>query len=189
MYKANKIKGILALAAVAASLSVVATVMWRSHGGKPPALVRKLPVQVDVSLQGIHYTESKEGVKQWDLAADRAEYNKDSNKTTLYGVKLTVAGSKAGELRISAARADYDNASRDVFLSGGVQGEGSRGMRFSTTHLKFVAARSQLETEALVRFSDAGLAAEGVGMVFHTKTRRLQLMRQVSATIQGKAGR
>jgi LPS export ABC transporter protein LptC len=189
MEKANNIRRFVAVVVVLAALSVVATIAVRMHqASAPKPAVRKLPVQVDVSLQKVHYTETTHGVKRWDLSADRAEYNKQSDLTVLYGVKLMLAGGATGEWQITAKRADYHNTTRDVTLQGDVQGQSNKGMRFSASRVKYSAARSRLETSERVRFLDAGLELEGVGMEFDTQTRRLKLMKDVTAVYrpQGK---
>jgi LPS export ABC transporter protein LptC len=162
---------------------VIATITFRmQRKGAPKLDVRKLPVQVDVSLQRVHYTETKQGAKRWDLSADRAEFNKQTETTSLTGVRLVLAGSASiGELQITADRADYHNGTRDVNLVGNVQGKGSKGMEFSASRVNYVAARSQLETDQRVHFVDEGLVLEGVGMEFHTQTRKFKLMKDVSA--------
>jgi LPS export ABC transporter protein LptC len=138
----------------------------------------------------VHYTETKAGVKRWDLSAERAEYNKDTDSTTLSGVRLIVAGKTAtGDLQVTADRADYRNSTRDVILAGNVRGSSGSGMEFSTSRVTYVAARSQLESAEPVRFLDGGLKLEGVGMEFQTQTRRLKLMKDVSAVYQPQGAR
>jgi len=191
MHKLNNIRRFLAIAAALASLLVIATILFRMQKGETPKLaVRKLPVQVDVSLQKVHYTDVKEGVKRWDLSADRAEYNKQTDTTSLVGVKLVLAGGAGmGEMQVTADRADYRNDSRDVTLIGNVHGQSSRGIKFSTSRMTYVAARSQLETAQPVRFTDAGLELEGVGMEFHTQTRKFKILKDVSAVYRPEGGR
>lgn len=191
MDKVNKIRRFLAIAAVLATLLVIATITYRMQQQAPPKKgVAKLPVQVDISLQGFRYTETSKGVKRWDLSADRAEFNKQSNSTTLSGVRLTIAGGKGtGDLHITADRADYNNGTRDVVMSGNVHGRSSKGMEFSVPRVAYVASRSQLETTERVHFKDAGLELEGVGMELQTQTRRFKLMKDVSAVYRPQGGK
>ena len=190
MQKLNNIRRFLAILAVLATLLLFATIAFRMQTASPPKIeVRKLPVQVDVSLQKVHYTETTQGVKRWDLSADRAELNKQNDLTVLFGVRLVVAGgTHTGELLVTAERADYNNATRDVTLLGNVRGQSSKGMQFSSARVNYVAARSQLVTGERVRLLDAGLELEGVGMEYDTRTRRFKLMKDVSAVYrpQGK---
>lgn len=191
MNKFNNIKRFLGLVAIVASLLVVGTILLRmDHGMVPKLPVRKLPLQVDISLQKFHYTETKQGVKRWDLAAEKAEYNKKKDLTSLATVRLTVAGAaKFGDLVITADRALYHNGTRDVVLSGNVTGVSSKGLRFSASNLSYLASRSLLVSEERVRFSDGGNELEGVGMEFQTQTRRFKLKKDVSAVFRQQEAR
>jgi len=191
MHKFNNIKRFLGLLALVASLLVVATILFRMQDeGVPKLSVRKLPLQVDISLQKFHFTETKQGVKKWELSAERAEYNKKTDVTTLTEVRLMVVGAAStGDLEISADRAQYHNGTRDVTLYGDVKGTSGKGLSFSTSRVTYVAARSQLETSERVRLADAGSELEGVGMEFHTQTRRFKLKKDVSAVYRQREGR
>jgi len=191
MRKLNNIKRFLGILTLLASVLVVATIVFRMQQEEAPKLsVRKLPVQVDISLSKFHYTETKQGAKRWELSAELAEYNKEADRTTLTGVSLMVVGDGAtGDMRITADRAEYENSTRDVTLIGNVKGKSEKGMGFSTSRVTYVAARSQLETTERVRLFDAGSELEGVGMKFHTQTRRLKLMKDVSAVYNKRGAR
>jgi LPS export ABC transporter protein LptC len=183
MQKLNNIRRLLATLAVAATASLLLTIAFRMHKeAPPPSKLLKLPVQVDASLQRVHYTETTQGVKRWDLSADRAELSKQNDITRLFGVRLLVAGAPpTGELLVTAKQADYNNATRDVTLLGSVQGLSGNGISFSSARVNYLAARSQLQTGERVRLVDAGLELEGVGMEYDTQTRRFRLMKDVSA--------
>jgi LPS export ABC transporter protein LptC len=191
MHKLNNIRRFLVIMASFTALFVVATIAFRMHqGGAPARKVPKLPLKVDVSLQRVHYTETRLGVKRWDLSADRAEYNKDADSTTLSGVRFVVSGPAAkGDLQVTADRAEYHNGTRDVLLTGKVHGSSGSGMEFFSTQVTYLAAREQLVSSAPVRFKDAGLVLEGVGMEFQTQTRRLRLMKDVNAVYQPQGAR
>jgi LPS export ABC transporter protein LptC len=191
MDKLNKIRRFLAVVAALAIVSVAATIAYRMYRESPEKRPeRKLPVQVDVSLQKFHFSETREGAKRWDLSAERADYNKQTDTTTLTRVKLVVEGDPAvGELKVTADRADYRNATRDLLLDGNVHGESSKGMTFSTTKVNYVAAKSQLETAERVRLTDTGLELEGVGMEFQTQTRKFKLLKDVTAVYRPQGGR
>jgi len=190
MEKANKIRLFLAIAVVLIASFVVVTVALRMHrGGAPKKAVEKLPVQVDVSLKRIHYTETRQGKKRWDLSAQRAEYNRGRDVTALFDVKLVLAGPPSlGEFTVSADRADYQNSSQDVTLAGNVRGVSAKGLRFSAPEVRYLAGLSRLETAQRVLFEDGGLQLEGVGMEFDTQTQKLKLLKDVSAVYrpQGK---
>jgi LPS export ABC transporter protein LptC len=191
MHKVNNIRRFLVILASLSALCVAGTIAYRMHrDAAPTRKVPKLPLKVDVSLQRVHFTETKKGVKSWDLSAERAEYNKESDSTTLTGVRLVLTGkASTGDIEVTAERAEYRNSTRDVLLSGKVVGRSGSGMEFSTAKIAYVAARSQLETDQPVRFSDGGLQLEGTGMEFQTQTRRLKLMKDVRAVYRPQGAR
>jgi len=192
MHKVNNIRRFLVILASATALCVVGIIAYRMHqDAAPTRKVPKLPLKVDVSLQRVHFTETKKGVKRWDLSAERAEYNKETDSTTLTGVRLVVNGkSSAGDLEVSAEHAEYRNSTRDVTLSGKVLGKSGSGLEFSTERVTYLAARSQLVTDRPVRFTDGGLLhLEGTGMEFQTQTRRLKVLQDVSAVYRPQGAR
>jgi LPS export ABC transporter protein LptC len=190
MHNFNNFKRFLGVLAVAASLLVIATILFRMQQEVAPMLsVRKLPVQVDVSLQKFHYTETKQGIKRWELSADRADYNKKVDISYLTGVKLLVHGSGGGgDLQITAQRAEYHNETRDIALIGNVQAKSTKGYGFSAPRVDYVAARSLLKSSERVKVSDVGSELEGTGMEYYTQTRKFRLLKDVSA-VYGQGGR
>lgn len=191
MLKLNKIRQLLALTIVLAGIWLVVAIAFKVYREKRPAgLLPRLPGNIDVSLQKIHYTETKNGVKKWDLLADRAEYDKGREKTRLTGVRLTVAGDRTtGDILLSAAGADYHNKTKDVSLFGNVVAKSATGMEFATERADYIAARSMIRTAARVRFTDGNLTVEGVGMEFMTGSRGVKILRDVTATVRAGGGR
>lgn len=183
MHNFNNFKRFLGILAVVASLLVIATIVFRMQQEVAPKLsVRKLPLQVDVSLKNFHYTETKQGLKHWELTAERADYNKQADITYLSGVEMLVHGKGGlGDLRITSQRAEYHNATRDIALIGNVQCKSAKGYGFSAPRVNYVAARTLLETSDRVRLTDIGSELEGTGMEYYTQTRKFRLFKDVSA--------
>lgn len=186
MLKLNKIRLLLALVIVLAGISLVVAILLEVYREKRPGeRLSRLPKNIDVSLQKIHYTETKNGVRKWDLLADKAEYDKGREITRLTGVRLTVDGDRTtGDIILTADRADYHNKSRDVSLSGNIIAKSRAGMEFSTSHAEYVAARSMIKTADRVRFTDGKLTVEGIGMELMTDSRSVKILRDVTATVR-----
>lgn len=186
MRKLKKIRQLLALAIVVATLSLVAAIALKTYWGKRPAhTLPRLPQNIDISLQQLHYTETRNGVKKWDMVAEKAEYDRKSDVTRLTAVRMVIAGDRRlGELTLTADRADYHNTSRDVWLIGHVVAKSTTGMRFTTDHAAYIAARAMLHTTDRVRFTDGTLTLEGDGMELMTDTKSVKILNDVTATIR-----
>lgn len=191
MLKPNKIRQLLALFVVGASLSIVTAIVLKVYRDKVKAeLLRQLPKNIDVSLQKIHYTETRDGVKKWDLVADRADYDKSRDVTHLTGVRLVVTGDRTtGDITLTANRAEYHNASRDVGLVGKVVARSASGMEFTTNSVTYIAARSVVRTSDRIRFIDKTLKVEGVGMEFTPATKNVRILHRVDAEITPGTGK
>ncbi|GLI36711.1 LPS export ABC transporter periplasmic protein LptC [Geobacter hydrogenophilus] len=191
MVKPNKIRHILASAIVLATLYIAVSLALKlGSGGKKEEGLPALPRNVEISLSKIHYTETKDGVRQWDLFAGKGEYDKARDVTRLTDVRLVLhERGKEGEITLVSDRADYFNASKVVVLTGNVVAKSEGGMEFVTGRASYQSKRSLVVTDDRVRFTDGGMSVSGVGMELSVKTRQVRILRDVTATVApGKKG-
>lgn len=176
---------------IATSLSIVAVIAVKLYRGRVTAeLLRKLPKNIEVSLQKIHFTETKDGVKKWDLVADKADYDKKGEVTHLTGVRLVVAGERAtGDITLTALRADFHNVSKDVRMDGNIVARSASGMEFTAANATYIAARSLIVSSDRVSFTDGKLKLEGVGMEFVPQTKNIRILSKVTANIKPGGGK
>ncbi|RII26847.1 MAG: LPS export ABC transporter periplasmic protein LptC [Geobacter sp.] len=189
MFRMNKTRLLLAVIILLAGGALVATIVLKVASDKrQPPVLPGLPKNVDVSLQKIHFTETRDGVKKWDLVADKAEYDKGRDMTHLTGIRMVVTGNQqTGDVTLTADRGDYDNKSRDVKLNGRVVAKSASGMEFSSATAEYVAATGLLRSPDRVRYADRKMTLEGVGMEMMTGTRNLKILRDVTASIKSGA--
>ncbi len=192
MYKLNHIRRFLAIAIVLAGTIIVAVISSKVHRSNrsveaPP----RLPGNIDVSLKEIHYTETQNGVKKWDLVAEKAEYDKGRGVARLNGVRLIIAGTdKTGAIHLTADRADYDNISKNITLVGNVVARSRSGLEIAAADsVTYVAAASLLKSAGRVRITDGNLTVDGAGMEFRTDTKGLRLLSDVNASIKSGMGK
>ena len=192
MINLSKIRQLLALVIVLSTLALAVAIAFKAYRGmRSGPVLPSLPKNIDVALQKIHYTETRSGVKKWDLLADKAEYDKTGEVVRLSGIRLDVAlAGKPGEVVLTSARGEYFTGTRDVVLVGNIVAKSASGMHFTTERLEYVAARSLLRTASHVKFTDGVLTVEGMGMEFMTDTKQLKITQQVEAIYTpGKARR
>lgn len=185
----NKVRLLLAVIIVFAAGALVVTIVMKvSSDKRQPPVLPGLPKNVDVSLQKIHFTETRDGVKKWDLLADKAEYDKTHDMTHLTGIRMVVTGNQqTGDITLTADRGDYNNKSRDVKLNGRVVAKSASGMEFSSATAEYVAATGLLRSPDHVRYADRKMTLEGVGMEMMTGTRNLRILRDVTTSIKSGA--
>ncbi|BET58301.1 LPS export ABC transporter periplasmic protein LptC [Geobacter sp. 60473] len=185
MVKTSKIRHILAVVIILVTLYLVASLAIRLVGGnEKEAGLPTLPRNIDLSLKTLHYAETREGVKKWDLYADRGEYDRQRDVTFLTGVRIVFPGTgKTGEITLRSDKAEYFNATKDVTLTGNIHARSTSGMEFTTGRASYRASRQLVVTDDRVSFRDARFTVEGVGMEFLVPTRTLRILNDVRATI------
>jgi lipopolysaccharide export system protein LptC len=183
MIDPGKIRQILAIAIIAAIVAIAGAIALKAYRGmRSGPLLPSLPKNIDVSLQKIHYTETKDGKKKWDLVADKAEFDKVGDVIRLTGIRLEVAlGGKTGTIVLTSDRGDYFTKSKNVDLVGNVAAKSASGMDFTTARASYLAGRSLIRTADPVRFSDGSLKLQGTGMEFYVETKKLKILNNVTA--------
>jgi len=182
MINPGKIRQILAIAIIAAVLAIASAIALKAYRGmRSGPVLPSLPKNIDVSLQKIHYTETKDGVKKWDLVADKAELDKVEDVVRLSGIRLEVAvGGKTGDIVLTSDRANYFTKSKNVDLLGNVTAKNASGMEFTTARASYLANKSLIRTVDKVRFSDGSMKLQGTGMEFKVETRMLKIFKDVT---------
>jgi LPS export ABC transporter protein LptC len=183
MINPGKIRQILAIGIISAVLAIAGAIALKAYRGiRSGPVLPSLPKNIEVSLKKIHYSETKEGLKKWDLVADKAEYDKVADVVRLTGIRLEVAISgKTGDIVLTSDRADYYTKSKNVDLVGNVIAKSASGMEFTTARASYLADKSLIRTTDPVRFSDKSLKVQGTGMEFQVETKMLKILKDVTA--------
>jgi LPS export ABC transporter protein LptC len=186
MQKFNKIKQVLAFVVIAAASYLTVVIALKYHRLKSPIeMLSDLPKNIDLSLQKVHYTNTKDGVLQWDLLAHKVDYYNNSGviKFTQAEMVLFEKGG-SGKYALVADTADFHKKSGDVELVGNITATNEAGMTFSTDHLDYSSSRSLVSTDDQVRLEDTSLTVEGNGMELRLDTKKLRVLHNVTAVIR-----
>lgn len=182
----NKIRNILAFLLLAASTVLLVVVLSRMTSGPKDVPLSPLPKDIDVSLQRIHYAETKKGKKQWDLDAEKAELDRKKETVDLIHPRLQVYLDKEPRVVVvSGDRALYNIKSRNVSLQGNVCASGG-DLRVTTDSLTMETVRNRIVTRDHVTILHGGSSLEGEGMELRTDTGTMTLLKNVSARINPK---
>jgi LPS export ABC transporter protein LptC len=189
MLKPNKIKLLLALSVILAGIGLTVTIVLKTHQSSGPVqILKQLPKNVDISLQKIHYTDTKEGKKRWDLIAEKVEYDKIRDLTLFSDVKMDIfsKGKSDGKLTLRADRAIYSNNTGDVEAEGNVTAVNEAGMRFETGHVRYESSSSRIDTQDLVKITNGKITVVGTGMILMLKEQSVRILRDVTARVGGR---
>jgi LPS export ABC transporter protein LptC len=185
MPRPKKIRLILAVAIVLAGVSLIVTVILKFEQRKSPPRPAPLPHDVEMAMRKAHYSEVKDGAKKWDLFADQAFFDMKNDVFHLNGVSLVLAAKAGvGTISVTADRADYYSKTKDVHLAGNVVARSDSGLHFFSARARYIADRAVITTSDPVTFVDGRIQVKGIGMEFHTATRDLKILKDVTADIE-----
>lgn len=159
------IRRILALVILLAVV-LLSLVVWR-HVQQTPVqeILETLPQEIDLALDNLNYTETRDGRKRWTLVADRAEYLRSSNLVRLNPVQLTFYEAGAfGDLNLTAERGELQEDTRQVDVWGDVVVVGEGGERLQTESLRYHDQQRRLSTAAPIHYTAPRIELTGVGL-------------------------
>jgi len=176
----------LGFVVLAAAVYLLVVIALKFHRVKTPeSILSELPGNIDVSLRRIHHTNTKDGVLQWELVANKVDYYNDTGIARFTDAEMALnSGERKGKYTLKSDIADYHKKTGDVKLKGNVSATGETGIKFTTGHLDYIADRSLISTNDRVRIEDGKLLVRGVGMELRVNEKKVRILRDVNAVIQ-----
>lgn len=178
----RRILGFVILVAAVATLVVIIRYFIDNSRKDKKSLSRSL--STDLSMKTIHFTESSQNGKQWELFAQSGVYDKSKEKTSLEEIRFIVErGPKNGPVTVTAKQGNYLHSAKTVQLSGNVLAKTDDGMAFETPRINYDSARQTFSTKDKIKLTDAALTVEGVGMDLLVDKQQSIIRNQVEATV------
>lgn len=186
MLSPRRIKQILAVAILVPSLALVAVIMVRQQRSTSPEPVPQTSSpNVDMSMNQVRFSEMHDDAKQWELVAERADYDKEPGVVHLKTVRLETFEGKTGGVVITSKTGSYQETKRLVRMEGAVHAVTRKGMIFDSDQLEYRPATSMLLTDNDVTVVDGRLRLKARGMEASLKSEQVRFLHQVNAVIEG----
>jgi LPS export ABC transporter protein LptC len=114
---------------IVGSLCLVAIMTWRTL---PPPQGKKAPVKepaiaADLQLNRVKYTETREGIKEWELEAASVRYFEDENTLFFEQVKATFFGKNQETYVLVGKRGKINTQTKALEVFDGVKLDSSDG--------------------------------------------------------------
>lgn len=148
---------------------------------------QQLPQNVDVALKQVRFFDMKDGLVDWELVADRVEYDKSGEIARLSGgIRMDFVKNKShGAISVTADRGEYRTDTRNLRLHGNVHVNTEDGVDFKTEQIDYTAALSRFKTAERVLFSQERLTLRATGMVMDVRDQQARFFKLVDATVAG----
>jgi LPS export ABC transporter protein LptC len=169
---------------IVGSLGGVAIVAWLTLASPPvkETSSQEIEIGADLKLDRVHYTETREGVKEWEMEAASAVYFKGENTILLDHVRAVFYGKDKERYVLVGEKGKFHTQSKMIEVYDGVKIDSSGGYHLRTERLKYEAEQRKLTTSDPVEMNGPDLQVEGVGMVVDLNLQRLRVLGGVTST-------
>ena len=178
----RRILGFMILLAIAATTVVIIRYFIDNTRKERKSLQKT--VSADISMKTLHFTETQDSLKKWELFAQNGTHDKSSEKTSLEDIRFIVErDEKSGPVTVTSKSGEYLHLPKSVLLSGNVLAKTKDGMTFETTEITYHSPKQTFSTKERIRLTDAALIVEGIGMDLFVDKQQAIVKKQVEATI------
>jgi len=180
-------RNLLGFIILALIVTLAVTVFNNYRGAGPEEILETLPKDVDISLQKLDYTETRNGIRSWSLIADSAAYNVKTETTSIGNVSMTFydeKGREEGELTAQNGEVHTDN--KHVTVWGDVRVKNQRGYSLYTERLDYVETTRTISTDAPIRMVSEKMELTGRGLRFNVDNYSYYIPAGVKARLQGE---
>lgn len=167
------------------SLCGVGILAWYTMtppAGKKPS-TQEPASAADLKLDRLRYTETREGVKEWELEAASAQYFKEDGSVVFEKVRAAFFGKNEQTYSLEGEKGRLNTQTKAIEAFGGVKLETTDGYRLETRSLRYQADRRELSTEDPVEMRGPQGKITGTGLIVHLDQQRINILRQVTVVL------
>ena len=165
-------------------LSVVAALWFflpLTTSKKPADL---LPVNVELKLQNVKFTSTKNGEPVWTLTAAWAEREGTDGVTRAGDVKVVFYGQEESMTVLTANQGEILPEHSVIRVKGNVRIIRDDGTALLTDYLEYDEDKEAVTTDDVVHFTADGMKITGQGMYLDVKRRKVRIIKNVEAFIE-----
>ena len=157
---------------VSLSLIILITIFLLKNKNKLPKSidVKIVKTGIDVSIENFHLIEEKEGKKQWELNADKAEVINSKGITRLRNIELNFFQKSGNKLLVFADKGIIQNNNNNIELTGNIEVSNSDGYKLKTDNLNWISDKKTIQTDDLIEISGKDLSISGKRMTVNVES-------------------
>ncbi len=138
----------------------------------------------DLTLEDIHYVETKGKKKEWELRAKSGQHFRQDDYTTLEDLTVTFYAEGGRIITLKGGKGSMKERKK-IEVWENVVITSSDGYRVATNSLRYDNEKQQISTEDPVVLEGKGVQVKGVGIVVDLKTKKISILRKVRTVIKG----
>ncbi len=143
-----------------------------------------LPVNVELKLQNVKFTSTKNGEPVWTLTAAWAEREGTNGITRARNVKVVFYGEEQTTTVLTANQGEILPDHSVIRVKGNVRIIRDDGTALFTDYLEYDENKEAVTTDDVVHFTADGMKITGQGMYLDVQRRKVRIIENVEAFIE-----
>ena len=163
--------GILVLGIVVTLVIVAYSIKRKTADDSSVDLVELLPLKADLTISKVHQTATRNGIKEWRLDAESAQFFNKSRQLVLNTIDMVFFMDNRREVMLSAEKGSVAIGSKDVQVEGNVVVKSDQA-RLETKRLHYNHEQRLLEGTEPVEVTGKAFYLEADTMTYDLNTNR-----------------
>ncbi len=183
----RKIRASLKAFIVLSVLGLALMVFIHYKTQEPPQEFRE-DEKVQVKIDRIHYSGTKEGRVEWELDAQSAERSREEDLTLFKDVKLTFFADDGTPYVLTSRQGTFREGAGEIAVTGDVIIESPQeGYLLKTGSLKYMIGSKEITTPDKVSMTSGNMDLQGVGLLVRMDSEEFRLLSKVKAVFRDPA--
>jgi LPS export ABC transporter protein LptC len=149
-----------------------------------PEVKQDVAETADLTLEDIHYVETKGKKKEWELKAKSGQHFRQDDYTTLQDLTVTFYAEGGRIITLKGGKGSMKGR-KEIKVWEDVVITSSDGYRVTTDSLRYDDDTQQISNQDPVMLEGKGVVVKGVGVVVDVKNKKIQILRKVQTVIKG----
>ena len=168
-------------------VAVVGYLLFDEGGDEDNEIIQEMQQaaeSADLSLEEIHYVETKGDKKAWELRAKSGQHFRKDDYTTLQDLTVTFYAEEGRIITLTGKEGSMKGR-KEIEVRGDVVITSSDGYRVMTDSLRYEEEKRRIFTEDPILMEGKGVQVQGIGVVVDLKIQKLFILRKVQTVIEG----
>jgi LPS export ABC transporter protein LptC len=149
-----------------------------------PEVKQDVAETADLTLEDIHYVETKGKKKAWELKAKSGQHFRQDDYTILRDLAITFYAEGGRIITLKGGKGSMKGR-KEIKVWEDVVITSSDGYRVTTDSLRYDDDTQQISNQDPVMLEGKGVVVKGVGVVVDVKNKKIQILRKVQTVIKG----
>ncbi|CAB5110715.1 hypothetical protein D3OALGA1CA_2008 [Olavius algarvensis associated proteobacterium Delta 3] len=163
---------------------IVMFLEYRRLSGHPEYILSDVAPNAELTIRNLNHTATKEGVTEWRLHAEEAQYRGNEKTAQLRNLSVTFYMPEGEEINLSAERGQLDTETNNLALEGNIRIR--RGpLMMTTERMHYSHQQRVIRSESPVKLSAKKITLTADLMIYDILERRIMFEGNVHGTLQG----